>query len=95
MSSQRVGTISALALALGLVLLATSWFSTKSQAASRAAASSLGRYTIVNGTPSVSQNIMLLDTVTGESWIACKNVNASTGWCHLWRSDAPTGGGSY
>jgi hypothetical protein len=31
----------------------------------------LGRFQIVNGTPEFAKNIMLIDTQTGDSWIAC------------------------
>ena len=35
-----------------------------------------GRFQIVNGTPDVARNIMLLDTVTGDTWLFC-NVAGS------------------
>jgi hypothetical protein len=47
-----------------------------------------GRFQIVNGTPTMTQNIMLLDTVTGESWILCETANRATGWCRMPRSES-------
>jgi hypothetical protein len=31
----------------------------------------VGRYQIVNGTPELTRNIMLLDTATGQTWQIC------------------------
>lgn len=56
-----------------------------------------GRFQIVNGTPDMARNIMLLDTETGDAWVACEDQNkpddsqphyvdpASTGhrWCFI------------
>lgn len=39
-----------------------------------------GRFVIVNGTPDLARNIMLLDTATGESWVSCTGRGVS-GWC--------------
>jgi|SRR2546425_2082891 len=44
-----------------------------------------GRFQIVNGTPDMTRNIMLLDTVTGDTWILCTTEGA-TGWCRMPRS---------
>jgi hypothetical protein len=52
----------------------------------------IGRFIIVNGTPDTSRNIMLLDTVTGASWILCHDKDNGDGWCRLFRSDAPSAG---
>lgn len=47
-----------------------------------------GRYQIVNGTPSMSRNIMLLDTAIGQSWITCENKKEGrSGWCLLFMSE--------
>ena len=46
-----------------------------------------GRFQIVNGTPELTRNIMLLDTVTGDTWILCTTEGAS-GWCRMPRSGA-------
>ncbi len=44
-----------------------------------------GRFQIVNGTPEMTRNIMLLDTVSGDSWILCTTEGAQ-GWCRMPRS---------
>lgn len=41
-----------------------------------------GRYVIVNGTPELTRNIMLLDTVTGRTWIIC-TVDGTAAWCFM------------
>ncbi|WP_310569323.1 hypothetical protein [Gemmatimonas sp.] len=54
-----------------------------------------GRFVIVNGTPELARNIMLLDTQTGRTWIACtaKDVGSTdSNWCSMGfagRADAP------
>jgi hypothetical protein len=53
----------------------------------QAQAAVTGRYQVVNGTPEIARNIMLLDTVTGDSWILCVGVNDETTWCKIPRSD--------
>jgi len=42
-----------------------------------------GRYQVVNGTPEMAKNIMLLDTWTGETWILCGPLNDLGQWCHM------------
>ncbi len=42
----------------------------------------VGRYQIVNGTPDQARNIMLLDTITGETWLSC-TVEGAFGWCKM------------
>jgi hypothetical protein len=37
-----------------------------------------GRYQIVNGTPELTRNIMLLDTWTGNTWIVCEDKEAAS-----------------
>lgn len=53
---------------------------------------SAGRYAIVNGTPDISINIMLLDTFTGESWVSCTGVDGERTWCKIIRSSGSTSG---
>lgn len=48
----------------------------------------IGRFQIVNGTPQMTQNIMLLDTVTGDSWIICANKDRETLWCKIEKSES-------
>ncbi len=43
-----------------------------------------GRFQIVNATPDQTRNIMLLDTVTGDTWLTCTSDGA-TGWCPMSR----------
>lgn len=42
-----------------------------------------GRYQIVNGTPEMTRNIMLLDTQTGKTWIICTGSDGATWWCTM------------
>lgn len=47
-----------------------------------------GRYTIINGTPDLARNIVLLDTRTGRTWLMCKGrpddiALVDTKWCAL------------
>jgi len=53
---------------------------------------SVGRYQVVDPTPGVVRNALLLDTVTGHTWIACTIVGdggkpiegtESNGWCSM------------
>ncbi len=52
------------------------------------------RYQIVNPTPESRINYMLLDTVTGDTWITCTQKTAASqsmeGWCKMFRVDAPS-----
>jgi hypothetical protein len=57
-------------------------------APARSAGQDVGRFQIVNGTPALAANIMLLDTVTGDSWVSC-NSEKGMMWCAQPRSDAP------
>jgi hypothetical protein len=52
---------------------------------------SAGRFHVVNGTPELTKNIMLLDSVTGETWIYCSDTNGVTGWCYMPRWTGTTG----
>jgi hypothetical protein len=40
------------------------------------------RYQIVNGTPDLTQNIMLLDTQTGKTWEVCR-IDKDESWCAM------------
>jgi hypothetical protein len=51
-----------------------------------------GRYQVVNGTPEMARNIMLLDSATGETWIACIGEGGASNWCHMVRTRVTTGG---
>lgn len=50
----------------------------------------VGRYQIVNGTPDLAANIMLLDTITGDSWVKCSSPDTGSLWCRMSRSDSGT-----
>jgi hypothetical protein len=43
----------------------------------------VGRYHIVNATPTIAANTMLLDTMTGKSWITCPGTDGLPGWCSI------------
>jgi hypothetical protein len=60
---------------------------TPSATAQRAAG---GRYQIVNGTPEMTRNIMLLDTEMGRTWIICTLGDSSTGWCPMSVAGTPS-----
>ena len=49
-----------------------------------------GRWQIVNGTPEITRNIMLLDTETGNSWVTCNGPHGETYWCVITKSDSTT-----
>lgn len=42
-----------------------------------------GRWQIVNPTPSVARDTMLIDTQTGETWILCVNEEGGSNWCFV------------
>lgn len=46
----------------------------------------VGRFQIVNGTPTLTRNIMLLDTMTGDSWQICEAPDGTTTWCSIPKS---------
>ena len=48
-----------------------------------AQSSYVGRYQVVNGTPQFARNIMLLDTVTGMTWVYCNASDGSDTWCYV------------
>jgi hypothetical protein len=57
---------------------------------SRSVAQSVGgRYQVVNGTPDMARNIMLLDTATGNTWILCGDPQGVSQWCQMDRSRSP------
>ena len=41
------------------------------------------RYQVINGTPHLARNIMLLDTVKGETSILCQASDNSIRWCPM------------
>src|SRR5262245_49312135 len=43
----------------------------------------VGRYQVVNPTPEFRVDTKLLDTVTGHTWVLCKNTEGETGWCEM------------
>lgn len=57
-----------------------------------------GRYQIVNGTPQYAQNIILLDSQTGRTWLICAtdsskvNQIVSSSWCEMRQLSIPTSG---
>lgn len=56
-------------------------------AALKAQAVSIGRYQVVNPTPAMTRNTMLLDTVTGQTWVYCDGTDGnSVGWCGMVRA---------
>ena len=49
-----------------------------------------GRFQIINGTPEMTRNIVLIDTETGRTWLMCDTKGVSltaavvdTGWCAM------------
>jgi hypothetical protein len=79
---------------LGILALALAYHFGASSATAQAPsqkqivnAASTGRWTIVNGTPEMASNIMLLDTFTGDSWISCEDPDGTTEWCRIPRSE--------
>lgn len=52
--------------------------------------SQVGRFQIVNGTPGMSRNIMLLDTSTGDSWITCSGEDSGNVWCVVPKTNSTT-----
>lgn len=61
-----------------LILLVAVWGTLMERTSAQA--SGFGRYQVVNGTPDVARNIMLLDTASGDTWIYC---NESPSWCKM------------
>jgi hypothetical protein len=49
-----------------------------------------GRWQIVNGTPEITRNIMLLDTETGNSWVTRNGPHGETYWSVITKSDSTT-----
>jgi len=46
---------------------------------------SAGRWQVVNGAPGYRGMVMLLDTATGHTWIACRAKDGADGWCRRTR----------
>jgi hypothetical protein len=53
--------------------------------AAQDAAQAAGRYQVVNGTPGMTRNIMLLDTWTGVTWVICGQEGQPPSWCLMER----------
>lgn len=54
------------------------------------APSAPGRFQVVNGTPSLTRNIMLLDTATGRTWVVCGDENVASAWCAMPLTQSPS-----
>jgi hypothetical protein len=81
----------ALAMALGCGFLMAQTRS-GAQTAQPAAPNETGRFQIVNGTPEMAHNIMLLDTWTGRTWMTCHDSSSGNdGWCPLPQFSSPPG----
>lgn len=52
-----------------------------------------GRWQVVNGTPDMTRNIMLLDSTTGETWVTCSSEDGRS-WCYMPRTNHRTTGAS-
>lgn len=70
-------------LILGAQLLYVADLSATLKSLSGRSSQAFQRYQIVNGTPAYAQNIMLLDTQTGTSWVTCYGGDSETSWCIL------------
>jgi hypothetical protein len=76
----------AVAVTVAVVLVLVFWLGVPARGDSRAAVQSGGgRFQIVNGTPEMTRNIMLLDSTSGESWIVCTDEGGTSGWCQMTR----------
>lgn len=82
-------TVALLAGATALIAVGSGW---PALAESRSVVQSTGgRYQIVNGTPEMTRNIMLLDTATGNSWIICGDKDGVSHWCEMDRGHSSPG----
>ncbi len=54
------------------------------------APSEVGRFQIQNGSPAAMSTIMLIDTVTGDSWVYCVGDEGKL-WCRLPKSSNTAG----
>jgi hypothetical protein len=76
----------------GLVVVIVCLFIARPNATqTRGTPTDTARRQIVNGTPEVARNIMLLDTQTGDSWITCHDSQAVVGWCMMFRGGVQAG----
>lgn len=65
----------------------------QAEAARLAHMSSLaGRFQVVNPTPALARNVMLLDTWTGATSMACVGEGGVSGWCQMPSWDAAAKG---
>lgn len=76
------------ALVVGLCLASGAWAQEKSKAPAQVQTSG-GRWQVVNPTPEMARNIMLLDSQTGETYVMCIDADGASGWCLMQRSRAP------
>lgn len=86
-ATPRAGYLSGMR-ALALCLALVSFPALADPPTPSAPRTAVGRFQVVNGTPDRSGNIMLLDTVTGETWIIC-DYDGESRWCPMTRSTAP------
>ena len=42
----------------------------------------IGRYEVINGTPGMTRNIMLIDRKTSSTWLFC-DIDSSSAWCPM------------
>jgi hypothetical protein len=52
----------------------------------------VGRWQIINPVPSAARFTMLLDTATGNTWVACADGANEQRWCAVERTNSPSGG---
>lgn len=83
---RRILYVGTLVVAVGVGALARK---SASAAPPASVASIAGRWQVVNGTPDMARNIMLLDSVTGQTWIACTSEDGNS-WCYMPRTDHRT-----
>jgi hypothetical protein len=68
----HISKVTAVILLVGVAVIALGQSSPlRSQQPQPTDRTAVGRYQIVNGTPELTRNIMLLDTATGQTWQIC------------------------
>lgn len=69
------------ALILGAMIAAATTAHAGSEARST---NNIGRFQIVNPTPTMQRSTFLIDTATGRSWVICTDANGMpSAWCNL------------
>lgn len=48
----------------------------------------LGRFLVVNPTPDLARNVMLLDSATGTTWVGCGKAGEISAWCPMTRGSS-------